>query len=70
MLCAFVCSQMFSLLRNFDPSVAPAHSTLCVAVGGSCISETTSFADEAKIIGTPDSFMANEFGSDKVHAGE
>jgi len=38
-------------LKNFEPSIAPAHNTLCVAVGGSCISETTSFADEAKLIG-------------------
>lgn len=66
-VCVGVISQMFALLLNFDPSQAPAHSSLCVSVGaGSCISEATSFRQEANIISTPDSFMANEFGSDKV----
>jgi hypothetical protein len=56
---------MFALLHNWDPTVAPAHSALCVAVGSSCVSENTSFHDEAMMISKPASFMSKEFDSDK-----
>ena len=56
---------MFAILHNFDSNMAPPHSALCSYLRGSntCIKENTSFADEANIIATSDSFMSHEFDS-------
>lgn len=64
---------MFALLLNFDPSQAPAHSTLCARViGDTCVSEKTTLNQEASIIASSvsstGSFALNEFRSDKVCA--
>ena len=59
--------QMFALLLNFDPTVAPAHSTYCAAVDGThCITENTSFRQEASMIGDTAKFEDNLFASHMV----
>ena len=57
--------QMFVILHNFDSNMAPPHSGLCSFLRGSrtCITENTSFSDEANIFATSDRFLSHEFDS-------